>query len=110
VAKRIDEYEVSSLHTEDHLEANLGSINAALMRISVSMQEAMERTISPGAMTTERLQKLVPIIETLLRVTRQIDRFAQLERRLAQSQRIKDPWNIPGFGEMGSPASEDLRF
>jgi hypothetical protein len=89
---RVQEYLADSLVKGDHLEANLGSINGGLMRICVSLDEVVHRGMSVSTVTVERIQRLLPAIETYLRLTRQIDRFAQLELRTAAARRPRaDP-------------------
>ena len=85
--RRVLDYQANSLGKEDALEANLGSINSGLMRVALWLDETIEQAIESGPRTVERLQGLLPAIDTHLRVTRQIDRFAQTELRAAESRR-----------------------
>ncbi len=83
------DYQTKSLEKTDALEANLGSINSGLMRIAVSLDETIEQAIESGPRTLERVQRILPAIETHLRVARQIDRFAQIDVRAAESRKRK---------------------
>jgi hypothetical protein len=49
----------------------------------------MENVMRSGPPTMERVERLLPAMETHLRVTRQIDRFAQLELRASESRQPK---------------------
>lgn len=75
------EYQRRALQTEDALLANLGSINGGLMRIAVSLDESIATMLERGGLAVEQLRTILPAVEMHLRVTRQIDRFAQLELR-----------------------------
>ena len=86
---RVLDFQASSLAKDDPLEANLGSINSGLMRVALWLDEAIEEAMESGPRTVERLQRMLPAIETHLRVTRQVDRFAQLEIRNAEARKPK---------------------
>ena len=66
------------------------------MRVALWLDETIEQAIESGPRTVERLQGLLPAIDTHLRVTRQIDRFAQTELRAAESRktRANDDTNV----------------
>jgi hypothetical protein len=61
----------------------LGSVNSGLMRIGLWLDDTIGRAMSDGSPTLERMHRVLPAIETYLRVMRQVDRFAQLELRAA---------------------------
>ena len=83
------DYQAKSLEKTDALEANLGSINSGLMRIAVSLDEMIEQALESGPRTLESVQRILPAIETHLRLARQVDRFAQIEVRAAESRKPK---------------------
>jgi hypothetical protein len=83
------DYQANSLEKTDALEANLGSINSGLMRIGVSLDETIQQALESSPRTLESVQRLLPAIETHLRLTRQVDRFAQIEVRAAESRKPK---------------------
>lgn len=99
---RVLDFQASSLAKADPLEANLGSINSGLMRVALWLDEAIEEAMDSGPRTVDRLQRMLPAIETHLRVTRQVDRFAQLELRNAEARK-------PKVGEP-TPAEADQPF
>ena len=84
---RVLDYQTASLAREDALEANLGSINSGLMQIALWLDETISRTIEQGPRTVEQLPAVLPAIDAHLRVTRQVDRFAQIELRAAEARR-----------------------
>ena len=80
------EYQKTALQTEDAPLANLGSLNGGLMRIAVSLDESIATMLEQGGLAVEQLRTILPAVEMHLRVTRQIDRFAQLELRAEPRQ------------------------
>jgi hypothetical protein len=113
---RVLDYQASALTKEDHLEANLGSINSGLMRIGLWLDETIGRAMAGGPPTVERMHRILPAIETHLRVTRQVDRFAQIELRAAAARKPKatdDPAkliNTDAAPGLGITQSEDLEL
>ena len=108
------DYQHNSLAKPNALEANLGSINSGLLRICICLDEAIVQATENGPCTVERVQNMLPAIDTYLRVTRQIDRFANLEARINEARRPKhgdDPISAVNLDEpMALPArpqSED---
>ena len=86
---RINQYEAYVLDKENLLEANLGSLSAGLMRMGVHLEEALEQTLNQSPLTADRLQKLLPLLDMQLRTARQVERYAQLERQLGQTPKLK---------------------
>ena len=87
--RRVSDYLTSSLAKADPLEANIGSINSGLMRLALSLDDIIERAVGAGPQTVEGLENVMPAIDTHLRVTRQVDRFAQLELRSHEARQPK---------------------
>ena len=85
------DYQLGALGKEDPLAANLGSMNGGLMRMAVWLDETLLQSMESGPPNLERAQRLLPAIETLLRLMRQVDRFSQLELRTAESRQPKAP-------------------
>ena len=86
---RVFDYQAFSLEKEDALEAKLGSINSGLMRIALWLDETIEQAMGSGPPNVELFQRISPAIETHLRVTRQVNRFAQIELRAAEARKPK---------------------
>jgi len=87
--RRVLEYQTAVLQKEDHFEAVLGTVNAGLMAVTIQMDEFIEGALAASPKTVERVQKLLPSIQTYLQATRQIDRLAQAELRVAASRKGK---------------------
>jgi len=87
--RRVEDYQNDALAKKNALEANLGSINAGMIRIAVWLDDILERTMGSELPSVELLQKISPAIDTQLRVARQIDRFANLELRVDETRKPK---------------------
>lgn len=86
---RVLDHQANSLEKDDPLEANLGSINSGLMRVALWLDETIEQAMESGPPNVERLSRILPAIDTHLRVTRQVDRFAQIELRAVEARKPK---------------------
>lgn len=105
---RLHDYLAKSLKKKDALEANLGSINSGLMRVAVWLDETIEQAIESGPPSIERIESLLPAIDTQLRVARQVDRFAQIEIRAAEARKPKKFGSNTNMGGMPTtPALPD---
>jgi hypothetical protein len=71
----------------------LGTINAGLMGVTIQMDEFIEQALAASPKTVERVQKLLPSVQTYLQATRQIDRLAQVELRVAASRKNRSSGN-----------------
>lgn len=81
--RRIQEYLKHALGHTDALEANVGAVNADLMRISHRLAQAIHEAIDAGPSSLEDFEGIIPAVDNLLRLDKQIDRFTALEQRLA---------------------------
>jgi len=87
--RRVLDYQADVLKKENHLEAVLGTVNAGLMGVTIQMDEFIEQALGAKPKTIDRVQKLLPSIQVYLQATRQIDRLAQVELRVAASRKGK---------------------
>lgn len=87
--KAVLDYQADVLNKEDRLQAALGTVNAGLMGVTIQMDEFIEGALAASPKTVERVQKLLPSIQTYLQATRQIDRLAQVELRVVASRKGK---------------------
>jgi hypothetical protein len=79
---RIREYLTESLQQPDALRANLGAASSDLMLLGFRLKEAIEEGLGDPTNALGRIERLMPAIEGYLKVTRQMDRFAHLDRLL----------------------------
>jgi hypothetical protein len=77
--ERVSAYGAAALSKRNALLANVGAINSGLMTVNLYLEQSLVQALATGPPSDERLEKLRPSIDMYLRVTRQIDRFAQLE-------------------------------
>ena len=105
---RVLDYQSRSLEKDDPLEANLGSINSGLMRVALWLDEAVEEAMASGPPNVERLSRILPAIDTHLRVTRQVDRFAQIELRAVEARKPKPTDDSPAPLRLGSPSNRGV--
>ena len=101
---RVLDYQASSLQKGDPLEANLGSINSGLMCVALWLEETIEQAMGSGPRNVERLSRILPAIETHLRVTRQVDRFANIELRAAEARQPKPSHSHAAALRLDAPA------
>jgi hypothetical protein len=84
--ERIDDYLQQSLQDANHLRANLGAASADLMWLSRESAQVIREEFLSGARSAESLRQLAPHIELHLKVLRQLDRFANLDRQIAAGE------------------------
>jgi hypothetical protein len=110
---RVLDYQAHALAKPDPLQANLGSINSGLMRISLWLDESVAHALDGGPPDVERLSRVSQAIDTYLRVTRQVDRFSQLElrtfeaRRRQRTEHPREPLRVDAPWYPGRGGSED---
>lgn len=84
--QRVDDYQLEALDMKDPLAANLGSMSGSLMRTSLWIEEAISDAMTVQIPTVDGLQRLLPAIEAQLKLTRQVDRLAQLSMKIAEDR------------------------
>ncbi len=82
--KRVADYANAAIQKADPLAANLGVVNSGLFIIAARLQDAISAATDPNNPEPADLRMLQPAVDHYLRVTRQIDRFIQLELRLSE--------------------------
>ena len=87
---RIQQYLLASLEQVDPLEANLGAAASDLMSLGFKLKQAIEESLADTPNSLERFQRLRPAIDDYLKLSRQIDRYAQLDRRLLAARAPRD--------------------
>ena len=81
---KIRQYQNDSLQQPDALQANLGAVSSDLMLLAYRLHETINRSLAGSSNRLERFAKLSRAIETYLKITRQIDRLANLDRLLSE--------------------------
>lgn len=80
--RRIDDYLEASLKKGDAFEANLGAINAGLMRIAHRFQYVLDDVLRQPPQTLAGMSEFMPGVDGYLRVVKQVDRMSQLALKL----------------------------
>lgn len=80
--RRIDDYLAASLQKGDAFAANLGAINAGLMRIAHRFQTVLGEVMRQPPETLAEMSEFMPGIDGYLRVVKQVDRMSQLAMKL----------------------------
>jgi hypothetical protein len=94
--RRIHEYHGQVLRGENPLSASLGSFNAELMEIAAALGEALIDARPTGSGDVEGIMQHRAAVELYLKLTRQIDRFAQLELRAGKPvEETPSPLKVP---------------
>ena len=81
--QRIMDYLREALARDSALEANLGAVNSDLLMMGYRLKQAIDEAMAATPAALEQFQRLMPAIDSYLRLTKQIDRLAQLSLRLA---------------------------
>lgn len=85
-AERIRQYASEALRRVDALDANLGAVNADLLNMAYWLKQAIQQAMQAGPEAWMECEELLPAIESFLKVTKQIERFAKLETRRGASK------------------------
>ena len=84
--RRIQDLLAESLALPNAFAANLGAQNSGLRKMAYRMQQAIEKALDQGPAELEEFEDVMPAIETLLKITKQVDRYSQLSMKLEEAQ------------------------
>lgn len=84
--KLIAEYEATAPTKSDALQRNLTLVTADLLGFASVLAMAIKESLPEGAITLKDLQRVQPVMNEYLRLTRQVDRNAQFEVRLEMAK------------------------
>jgi len=84
---RIKRYADAALDKSDDLEANLGLITADLLGMAFRQQQMVANTSERSAGSPHQQELMRTAFDDYLRVTRQIERFMQLEVRASEAHK-----------------------
>ena len=79
----VQKYLEHSLARKDPVRAGFGVINADLMAVELSLADLLKRGLSNPALSIDGVQKMLPALETYHHLTRMIERFGQMDVRIA---------------------------
>ena len=103
--RRAEEYHGRVLSEPDPLKATLGSINAEMMQMCIALDEAIHQRLFAGPPTLERIMRHAAAMELQLKLSRQVERFAQLELR-AENSRPGDRETFPADPQPAARCTE----
>jgi hypothetical protein len=111
--QRINEYATQALSNQNVLESNVASLNGGLLRSAFWLEKTIREATARLPMTPERMQCVYRAIDAHLRVAKQVDRFAQFERRRSDTRPLALKANVSVdrvdeiHAEPGSGTSEE---
>ena len=86
--ERIMDYLRSSLAMKDPLAANVGAVNADLMAFAHCLQRAITRALDMAPTALDEFEKLMPAIDSHMRISRQVERLTKLNQQLARAEQV----------------------
>jgi hypothetical protein len=92
--ERVDQYQNEALMRPDPLAATLGSTNSGVMEIALRLERGIIKRLDAAPDAVEAAKRIEPTLNMFLRLTRQIDRNASLERQLT-NQRAASTGGVP---------------
>ena len=81
--KRIAEQAAEALRNPDLLRGNLAASGCDVMDLAYQLKRAIDEKLASDSRSLDRFADVSPAVELLLRMTKQINQFAQVEARLA---------------------------
>ena len=85
--KRIADYEATGLAKPDPGDACLAAMKADLMGLAFVLVDAIKESLTEGPTKADGVRRCEPALSSYLKVTRQVDRFTQLEVRAAEARK-----------------------
>lgn len=89
--QRIAEQLAEALRSPDLLRGITMASSCDIMELSWQLKKAIDAELADGPGSLDHFAELSPALDTLLRMTKQIERFTQLDMRLAAAHRAADP-------------------
>jgi hypothetical protein len=83
----VQNYLQHSLGQKDPMRAGFGVINADLMAVNLPLADLLKRRLSNPSLSIDDVQKMLPALETYHHLTRMIERFGQMDARIAAERR-----------------------
>lgn len=92
-ASRLRDYLRESLLQASATVAALASVNHGMIQIARKLEAALRDALSEEPLTLEQASAIEPMLNTYLRMTREIERYAQTQMRAAapRENSIADP-------------------
>ena len=84
--EKILEYLGNSLAVPNAMQASLGAVNADLLVLSYRLTRAIDEQLEPGPAGLAAFGDVMPAIEVLLKLSKQVDRYSNLDLKLQKCQ------------------------
>ena len=85
--RRLDDFIHESLANPSSEEAILGVTNARLMHMSLMLSDSIQAVLEDCPTNANHFEVMMQGINSLLRITRQVDRFSRLKLELSQARK-----------------------
>jgi hypothetical protein len=105
--QRIVDYLNTALAIEDPLAANVAATNSDLMLMAYRLKQAIATAMEMTPAALEEFEKLMPAVDSFLRITRQVERFAKLNLQLAAPAK-SPPADLLTVERAGPTESEEI--
>ncbi|MCA9125153.1 MAG: hypothetical protein KDB11_33490 [Planctomycetales bacterium] len=89
--QRLQDLMQDAITEPNPLQSNLRATAGDVLALAYRLQQAISTGVEHAAADVAQFEKLVPSIELYLKLTRQADRFAQIDFRLFESRHGKSP-------------------
>lgn len=89
--ERIAEQLAEALRNPDLLRGIAMASACDLMKLAWQLNKAIDQELANGPGSLDDFAELSPALDTFLRMMKQIERFSQLDMRLAAAHRTADP-------------------
>lgn len=105
---RVRQYLATALDDPDPLRANAAALSCDLMELAHRLKKGLDDAVDAGLHAFNDFDKLAPVLNAYLRMTRQIQSFAQLDCQLANSAETRPHREPPpARNRSAPPASEE---
>ena len=84
--ERIDQYQTDALARPNSLAATVGSGDSGLMGVTLRLEQGIIQRLDGAPDAVEAAKRMEPTMNMFLRLTRQIDRNANLEQQLTSQK------------------------
>jgi hypothetical protein len=95
--RRVDQYEREELEKPEAFQACLGAIQCDLIRVGFALGDKVKQLLRSAQATPDEIREIEPPLNFYLRVTRQIERYRQLEIRQVELQQNADATLIRSY-------------
>lgn len=86
---KVRDYQAAALKKRDPLAAAVATVNAGQMALAVELDECIRHGFAALPRSPERLENLLPGVQTYLQLTRQVARLAQIDAQATESRRAR---------------------